>query len=81
MTPFNFKIFKIFDNFMIKHFFSYGWVAHGCVKVKGWVVQGGAPWGRGKGVKLAKIHILMEVVVKNDENSKHQFSWSNKVVT
>ena len=45
------------------------------------MVQGGTPWGRGKGVKLAKIHILMEVVVKNDENSKHQSFWSNSVVT
>ena len=47
----------------------------------GWVVQGGAPWGRGKGVKLAKIEVLMEVVVKNDENSKYQFFWSNYVAT
>ena len=31
---------------------------------------GGAPWGGGKGVKLAKIEVLMEVVIKNDENSK-----------
>ena len=28
----------------------------------------GHPWGGGKGAKLAKIHLLMEVVVKNDEN-------------
>ena len=33
VTPFNFKILKIFDNFMIKHFFSYGWVAQACLKV------------------------------------------------
>ena len=81
MTPFNFKIFKIDNNFMIKHILSYGRVAQTCPKVCEWVMQGGAPWGRGKGVKLAKIHILMEVVVKNDENSKHQFFWSNYVVT
>ena len=44
-------------------------------------MQGGAPWGRGEGVKLAKIDILMEVVVKNDENLKNQFFWSSCVAT
>ena len=43
--------------------------------------EGGAPRGGGKEVKLAKIQVLMEVVVKNDENSKYQFFWSNYVVT
>ena len=43
--------------------------------------EGGAPWGGGKGVKLAKIQVLMEVVVKNDEKSKYQFFWSNYVAT
>ena len=46
-----------------------------------WVGKGGAPWGGGKGVKLTKIHPLMEVVVKNDENSKYHFFWSNYVAT
>ena len=45
------------------------------------VVGRGHPWSGGKGVKLAKIQVLMEVVVKNDENSKYQFFWSNYVVT
>ena len=43
--------------------------------------EGCAPWGEGKGVKLAKIQVLMEVVVKNEENSKYQFFWSKYVVT
>ena len=66
---------------MNKHIFWTHWGAKTCKRVVGWVGEGGAPWGGGKGVKLAKIHILMEVVVKNDENSKHQFFWSNYVVT
>ena len=36
-------------------------------RVDGWV---GYPWGGGIWVKSAKIHLLMEVVVKNDENQK-----------
>ena len=40
-----------------------------------------ALWGGGKGAKLAKIQVLMEVVEKNDGTSKHQLFWSNYVVT
>ena len=57
------------------------WVGKTSRKVVGWVVRGGAPWGGGKGVKLAKIEVLMEVVVKNDKNSKCWFFWSKYVVT
>ena len=64
---------------MIKHVFSYGQAAQSCPEVWEWVVQGGAPWGRGKGVKLAKIHPLMEVVVKNDQNSKYQVFGQTKL--
>ena len=42
---------------------------------------GGCPWGRGEGVKLAKIHPLMEVVVKNDENSKYQFFFKSVITS
>ena len=34
------------------------------------VVGRSHPWSGGKGVKLAKIQVPMEVVVKNDENSR-----------
>ena len=40
---------------------------YGGVGTGGWE---GSPMEWGKGVKLAKIEVLMEVVVKNDENSK-----------
>ena len=66
---------------MNKHIFWTHWGAKTCKRVVGWVGEEGGPWGRGKGVKLAKIQVLMEVVVKNDENSKYQFFWSNYVVT
>ena len=66
---------------MNKHIFWTRWVAKTCKGVVGWVGEGGAPWGGGKGVKLAKIQVLMEVVVKNDEKSKYQFFWSNYVAT
>ena len=55
---------------MNKHIFWTHWGAKTCKRVVGWVGEGGAPWGGGKGVKLAKIEVLMEVVVKNDKNSK-----------
>ena len=66
---------------MNKHIFWTHGVAKICRGVVGWVGEGGAPWGGGKGVKLAKIQVLMEVVVKNDEKSKYQFFWSNYVAT
>ena len=66
---------------MNKHIFWTRWVAKTCKRVVRRVGEGGALWGGGKGVKLAKIQVLMEVVVKNDEKSKYQFFWSNYVVT
>ena len=69
-APTNLKNGKSDDGFIKKCFVWTFW--NGGTHMGVWVevVGRGHPWGGGKGVKLAKIEVLMEVVVKNDKNSK-----------
>ena len=51
----------------MKHLFWTFWLQKTFMKILGWVVGWGATWGGGKGAKMGKIEVLMEVVNKNDE--------------
>ena len=57
---------------VIKHFFWTCWIHKTRMQVLGWVVERGATWGGGKGVKSDQIQVLMVVVKKNKGIQKYQ---------
>ena len=60
-APVYLKKSKNGKNYVIKQLFWTCWIDKTCMQVLGWVLERGATWAGGKGVKSGQNQVAMEV--------------------